>query len=89
MEGFLNVGYGNFVQIKRIIAVVSPDSAPIKRLVQGIRDSQELIDATFGRRTRAVLFLDNRQVLLSALQPETIISRMRGGKQMIIEEEQE
>ncbi|MDO5689382.1 MAG: DUF370 domain-containing protein [Tissierellia bacterium] len=86
MDAFINVGYGNFVQTKRIIAVISPDSAPIKRLIQNQRDKVDLVDATFGRRTRSVLFLDNRQIVLSALQTETMIARIQGMKPVAQEE---
>ena len=72
----LNVGFKNLVAAERIIAVVSPDSAPVKRFVQEARDQGKLLDATAGRRTRAVITLDSGHVILSALQPETISGRM-------------
>ncbi len=73
----LNVGFGNMVAAGRIVAVIAPDSAPVKRLVQEARDAGHLIDATAGRRTRAVLMMDTEHVVLSAVQPETIAGRMQ------------
>ena len=73
----LNVGFGNMVAAGRIVAVIAPDSAPVKRLVQEARDAGHLIDATAGRRTRAVLMMDTDHVVLSAVQPETIAGRMQ------------
>lgn len=72
----VNIGYGNSVSAGRVVAVVSPESAPVKRLVADARENGLLLDATCGRRTRAVIVTDSRHVILSALQPETIISRM-------------
>ena len=69
----INIGFGNLVSASRLIAIVSPESAPIKRIVQ-----DELIDATYGRRTRAVIIMDSGHVILSALQPETVSARMIG-----------
>ena len=74
----INIGFGNLVSPQRLIAVVSPDSAPIKRMVQEARDRGMLIDATYGRRTRAVLVMDNDHLVLSALQPETVANRLSG-----------
>ena len=74
----INIGFGNIVSAGRIIAVVSPDSAPIKRIVQEARDSERLIDASYGRRTRSVVIMDSDHVVLSAVQPETIAHRMAG-----------
>lgn len=76
----INIGFGNLVSADRLIAVVSPDSAPIKRMVQEARDRGILIDASFGRRTRAVLVMDNDHLVLSALQPETVSNRLTGEK---------
>ena len=73
----LNVGFGNMVAAGRIVAVIAPDSAPVKRMVQEARDAGHLIDATAGRRTRAVLMMDTNHVVLSAVQPETIAGRMQ------------
>lgn len=72
----INIGFGNMVSASRLVAIVSPDSAPIKRIVQEARDRGVVIDATYGRRTRAVLITDSDHVILSAIQPETIASRM-------------
>lgn len=74
----LNIGYGNMVSADRIVAIVSPDSAPIKRIVQESRERGVLIDATYGRRTKAVLIADTDHVILSALMPETIAGRLEG-----------
>ena len=73
----LNVGFGNMVAAGRMVAVIAPDSAPVKRLVQEARDDGHLIDATAGRRTRAVLMMDTGHVVLSAVQPETIAGRLQ------------
>ena len=73
----LNVGFGNMVSAGRIVAVIAPDSAPVKRLVQEARDGGRLVDATAGRRTRAVLMMDTGHVVLSAVQPETIAGRLQ------------
>ena len=72
----ISIGFGNAVAAARILAVVSPDSAPIKRVVQEARERNTLIDATFGRKTRSVLIMDNGQIILSALQAETISHRI-------------
>ena len=75
----INIGYGNLVSAGRVIAIVSPESAPIKRMVQDARDSGSLIDATYGRRTRAVIITDSGHIILSAIQTETIAGRILGG----------
>lgn len=75
----INIGFGNMVAAGRLIAIVSPESAPIKRIVQEARDRGVLIDGTYGRRTRAVLITDSDHVVLSALQPETVAARFEGG----------
>lgn len=72
----INVGFGNIVSATRLIAIVSPESAPIKRIIQEAREAGRLIDATYGRRTRAVIVMDSDHVVLSALQPETIARRI-------------
>lgn len=72
----INIGFGNMVSASRLVAIVSPESAPIKRIVQESRDRGVLIDATYGRRTRAVLITDSDHVILSAIQPETIAGRV-------------
>ena len=74
----VNIGYGNMIAAQRLIAVVSPDSAPIKRMVSEARDRSMLIDATFGRKTRTVLIMDSDHVVLSALQNETVSARLNG-----------
>ena len=85
----INIGFGNMVSAGRLIAVVSPESAPIKRMVQEARDRGVLIDATFGRRTRAVLVMDSDHIVLSALQPETVEGRLGGREAPAAEEEEE
>lgn len=74
---FANIGFGNIVSTLRIIAVVKPESAPIKRLINESRDRGKLIDATYGRRTRAVIICDSDHVILSAVQPETMANRFK------------
>ena len=74
----ITVGFGSLVSADRLVAVVGPDSAPVKRMVQEARERGMLIDATYGRRTRAVLIMDNDHLVLSALQPETIAGRAGG-----------
>lgn len=71
----INIGFGNIVSAGRIVAIVSPESAPIKRIIQEARDGERLIDATYGRRTRAVIIMDSDHVILSAVQPETVAHR--------------
>lgn len=71
----ISIGLGNFVPYERISAIVAPDSAPVKRIVQEAKDKGICIDATYGRRTRSVLVLDNGQVVLSSIQPETLVGR--------------
>ena len=73
----LNVGFGNMVSAERIVAVIAPDSAPVKRMIQEARDGNHLVDATAGRRTRAVLMMDTGHVVFSAVQPETIAGRLQ------------
>ncbi|MBN2881933.1 MAG: DUF370 domain-containing protein [Clostridia bacterium] len=72
----INIGFGNMVSTSRIISIISPESAPIKRMIQEARDKGSLIDATYGRRTRAVIVTDSGHVVLSALQPETVGHRL-------------
>ena len=72
----VNIGFGNIVSASRIIAIVSPESAPIKRLVQEAKDNKVVVDATYGRRTRAVLIMDSGHIILSAVQPETVAGRV-------------
>ena len=73
---FINVGFGNLVAADRVVALVSPDSAPMKRLVSEARESGRIIDVTCGRRTRAIIVTDSDHVILSATQPETISNRL-------------
>ncbi len=72
----INIGFGNMVSASRLVAIVSPESAPIKRIIQEARDRGMLIDATYGRRTRAVIITDSDHVVLSAVQPETVAHRL-------------
>ncbi|MBU5449501.1 extracellular matrix/biofilm regulator RemA [Acetivibrio sp. MSJd-27] len=72
----INIGYGNVVLANRIVAIVSPESAPIKRIIQDARDKGSLIDATYGRRTRAVIITDSDHIILSSAQPETVANRL-------------
>ena len=76
---FINIGFGNMVNSTKILAIVSSDSAPAKRMIQKAKEEEQLIDATQGRRTRAVLVMENGQVVLSALVPETIALRTKEG----------
>lgn len=72
----INIGFGNMVSANRLVAIVSPESAPIKRVIQDARESGTLIDATYGRRTRAVIVTDSGHTILSAVQPETVANRV-------------
>lgn len=83
----VNIGFGSMVSAERILAVVSPDSAPMKRLIQDSRERGSAIDATFGRRTRAVLVMDTDHVILSALTPEALTQRLSGREERSTEEE--
>ena len=74
----INIGFGNMVFANRLVAIVSPESAPIKRIITEARERGVLIDATYGRRTRAVLITDSDHVILSAIQPETVAHRLNG-----------
>lgn len=85
----INIGFGNMISAERLIAIVSPDSAPIKRMIQEARDRGVLIDATYGRRTRAVLMMDNDHLVLSALQPETVANRVTGQDTAMDDEEED
>ncbi|MEM1241219.1 MAG: DUF370 domain-containing protein [Cyanobacteria bacterium P01_H01_bin.26] len=78
----INIGFGNIVSANRVVAIVSPESAPIKRLIGDARDTGQLVDATYGRRTRAVIVTDSDHVILSALQPETVSNRFLISKEM-------
>ncbi len=72
----INIGFGNMINAGRLIAIVSPESAPIKRIIQDAKEKGSLIDATYGRRTRAVIIMDSDHVILSAVQPETVAGRL-------------
>ena len=72
----VNIGFGNIVSADKIVAIVSPESAPIKRMVQEAKDAKTAVDATYGRRTRAVLIMNSGHIILSAVQPETVASRL-------------
>lgn len=74
----INIGFGNMVNADRVIAVVSPESAPIKRIIREAEDKGNLINATYGRRTRAVIVTDSDHIVLSALQTETVSGRLNG-----------
>lgn len=89
MLKLINIGFGNMVAADRIIAIVSPDSAPTKRLIQEARESRRIIDATQGRRTRAIIQMDSDHLILSAIQPETIAGRLSGKDTLSKDEEKE
>ena len=72
----INIGFGNIVSANRLVAIVSPESAPIKRMVQEAKDAKTAVDATYGRRTRAVLIMESGHIILSAVQPETVGGRI-------------
>ena len=78
MNKTVNIGFGNIVLTNRIVAVTSPESAPIKRIIQEAREDKRLLDATYGRRTRAVIITDSDHIILSSIQPETIAGRISG-----------
>ena len=82
----INIGFGNIISADRLIAIVSPESAPIKRIIQDARDNGKLVDATYGRRTRAVIMMDSDHVVLSAVQPETVANRLEKDTDEDIEE---
>ena len=83
----INIGFGNMIAAERIIAIVSPDSAPVKRMIQEGRERHCIIDATQGRRTRAVIQTDSDHIVLSAIQPETIAGRV-AGKELITKDDE-
>lgn len=83
----INIGFGNMISAGRLVAIVSPDSAPIKRMVQEARDRGILIDATYGRKTSSVLIMDNDHLVLSALEPEVISNRVEESGASVSEEE--
>ena len=85
----INIGFGNMVSANRLVAIVSPESAPIKRIMQDAKERGTLIDATYGRRTRAVIVTDSDHVILSAVQPETVANRLNDRDDDLTEEELE
>ena len=85
----VNIGFGNVVAAGRIVAIVSPDSSPIKRIIQDAKEKSTLIDATYGRRTSAVIITDSEHVILSAVQPETVAARAEPDTDMEEDEEDE
>ncbi len=84
---FISIGYGNMVAVERVVALVSPDSAPIKRLIQDAKEMGRIIDVSCGRKTRAVIITDSEHVILSALQSETIAARLEGSTDTADDEE--
>ena len=85
----INIGFGNIVSANRLVALVSPESAPIKRIIQDARDRGMLIDATYGRRTRAVIIMDSDHIILSAVQPVTVAHRLDDSDILEDDEEEE
>ena len=85
----LGIGFGNMVSVDRIISIVSPESAPIKRMIQEARDKGMLIDATYGRRTRSVIITDSDHIILSAIQTETVAGRLGKDEEIILEDDEE
>lgn len=75
-DGMVNVGYGNFVKASRVVSVLNPDSAPLKRLVREMRGKPQLLDATVGRKTRSMIMLDSGHVVLSSHSPETVVQKV-------------
>ena len=89
MAKLINIGFGNVVNSRKIVAVVSPDAAPVKRMIQSIKGTRELIDATQGRRTKSVIFTENNKIILSALQPETLAGRFNGNATEVYDDTKE
>lgn len=85
----INIGFGNMVAASRVLAIISPESAPVKRIISDVRERGQLVDATYGRRTRAVIIMDSGHVILSALQPETVSARMNGKAEDAAEERED
>lgn len=83
----INIGFGNMVSANRLVAIVSPESAPIKRIITDAKERGTLIDATYGRRTRAVIITDSDHVILSAVQPETVANRLNDDREDLSEED--
>jgi extracellular matrix regulatory protein A len=82
----INIGFGNIVAASRVIAIVSPESAPIKRIITEAKERGHLVDATYGRRTRAVIITDSDHIILSAIQPETVANRFMISKENLTEQ---
>ena len=85
----INIGFGNIVSANRLVAIVSPESAPIKRIIQEARERGMLVDATYGRRTRAVIITDSDHIILSAVQPETVAHRLNTKEADVVVEDDE
>ena len=85
----INIGFGSMVAANRVLAVVAPDSAPIKRVIQEARDRAMLVDASYGRKTKAVILMDTDHVILSAIAPETIYARWMDKQEAELEDEEE
>lgn len=83
----INIGFGNIILAERIIAIISPDSAPVKRMIQESKDNGKIIDATCGRKTRAVIIMDSGHIILSAIQPETVAGRLTQGNNILTSKE--
>lgn len=83
MSGFLNIGFGNVVNTDKVLTIITPDSAPAKRLIQRAKEENRLIDATQGRRTRGIILIEDDKIVLSALQPDTLASRFNNRKNEI------
>lgn len=84
----INIGFGNIVSAERLVAIVSPESAPIKRMIQEAREKGMLIDATYGRRTRSVIITDSGHIILSAIQTETVAGRLNKGDDNLLEDDE-
>ena len=80
MARLLNIGFGNVVNTDKIVSIITPDSAPAKRLIQKAKEEDRIVDATQGRRTRGIILVDGNKVILSALQPDTLAGRFNGNK---------
>ena len=83
----INIGFGNIILAERIIAIISPDSAPVKRMIKESKDNGKIIDATCGRKTRAVIIMDSGHIILSAVQPETVAGRLTQGNNILTSKE--
>ncbi len=81
----MNIGFGNYVNLERVLSVMDPDSAPMKRLREEAKQSKKLVNATYGRRTRSIIITDSNHIILSALQPETVINRLSVNKNRVDE----